>query len=596
MTRYPLRVLLVGAAGVFGRRLAEGLAKEHGVTLVLAGRTRRKLETLGRDLPGSPEIRLLDRGDVGADMLRETEAAVVIDAAGPFQDSGTALIEAAIDARIHYIDLADGRDFVANIRRYGAAAQRANVAVISGASSTPALSHAVLDRVTLGWRRIDTVRAAISPGGRAPRGKAMVRAILSWAGKPVSVFREGGWTRASGWGHTREMEFPGVGTRLVSLSDTPDLDLLARRCQPHVAAEFLAGLESRLLHRILILAGAAVRHGLLRSLTAFVGLARLFAALPAPFTSDRGGMVVEASGRDANDAPVMARWSLAAPAGRGPYVPTLAALALVRRIRDGDLTFRGADPCTGILALEDFRRDFERLGISTAFEIRRPAAPLFERALGQCFARLPAVTQAIHRPDPVLLLEGTADVDGAETRPGRLIARLMGFPGTARNASLRVVIEANPDGSENWSRVYPDRVMRSVMSRPDEASGTVEERFGSLRFRLELHAGKTGLIMTPMAARWHAIPLPKWLLPRIEASERADGGRHLFDVAIALPFVGRLVHYRGWLEICDQYPSSSSGKALNCAGGDQDDQQNLEKRVDIGRHGAILDDKSAPRN
>ena len=370
MSRPPLPVLLVGATGAFGRRLAEGLADDPGIRLILAGRRRAPLDALRRDLGRAPLVRVLDRDTVTPEDLQASGAAVVIDAAGPFQDSRTTLIEAAIDAGCHYIDLADGRDFVANVHRFGAAAQRAGVAVLSGASSTPALSHAVLDRLTDGWRRIDTLRVAISPGNRAPRGLSVVRAILSWAGRPVRVFRNGAWTTAPGWGGTRRIDIPGLGKRPVALCETPDLDLLVARYQPRIAAEFLAGLELLLLHHGLALATWPVRKGWLRSLAPLARPLRLLAALLRPFGSDRGGMVVEAAGRDAEDRPVIARWSLVADSGKGPYVPTLAALALMRQIRDGRLTFRGAGPCTGILTLADFAHDFARHGITAATETR----------------------------------------------------------------------------------------------------------------------------------------------------------------------------------------------------------------------------------
>ncbi len=366
----PLSVLLVGAAGAFGRLLAEGLAREPGIRLVLAGRTRAPLERLRDSLGGTPEVRVLDRDRAMPADLRAAQVDVVVDAAGPFQDSRTALIAAAIDAGCHHIDLADGRDFVADIRRFGAAAQRAGVAVLSGASSTPALSHAVLDALTEGWRRIDALSVAISPGNRAPRGLAVVRSIASWAGRPVPVFRNGGWTIAPGWSGTRRLEFPGLGPRLAALCDTPDLDLLVERYRPRVTAEFLAGLELPVLHHGLALATWPVRRGWLRSLAPLARPLRALAALLRPLGSDRGGMVVEAAGRDARDRPVRGRWSLVAGASKGPYVPTLPALALVRRIRDKRLRFRGAGPCTGILTPDDFAADFARYEITTATEIR----------------------------------------------------------------------------------------------------------------------------------------------------------------------------------------------------------------------------------
>jgi len=548
VTAPPLTVVLVGATGAFGRRLAEGLAAEPGVRLILAGRNRARLERLHAKLGGATEVCVLDRDRATPAELRALGATVVVDAAGPFQHSGTALIETAIDAGCHYLDLADGREFIANIHRFGAAAQRAGIAVLSGASSTPALSHAVLDRLTEGWRRIATLTVAISPGNRAPRGLSVVRACLSWAGQPVRVFRYGRWTAAPGWSASRSLDIPGLGRRRAALCETPDLDLLVERFRPRVTAEFLAGLELGLLHRALELLTLPVRWGWLSSLLPLARPLRLLAALFRTFGSDRGGMLIEAAGRDGADRPAIARWSLVAESGKGPYVPTLAALALVRRIRDDGLRFRGAGPCVGILAPDDFAADFARHGIATATEVRPLGESLFERTLGECFETLPPVTRGVHRPDPALLLDGAADVDGAETAAGTLLARVLGLPGPARRAKLRVVIEANADGSESWTRIWPDRVMRSVMAAPASGDGTVEERFGNLRVRLRLNADNAGLTMTPISVRWRALPLPVRLF-RIAARETAWEDAHLFDVRIALPLIGRLVHYRGWLTI-----------------------------------------------
>ncbi|MDA0339117.1 MAG: saccharopine dehydrogenase NADP-binding domain-containing protein [Proteobacteria bacterium] len=262
MNNHQTSVLLVGATGVFGRLLARQLMCERGIHVVLAGRTRSSLETLRDELGDGPcgtkgcqaDVAVLDRNVVTDEELRKTGAAVVIDAAGPFQDSRTTLIEAAIEAGYHYIDLADGRDFVTGITRFDAGAKAKGVAVIAGASTSPALINAVADDLTRGWQRIDTLRVALSLGSRAPRGLSVVQAALSYAGQTIQVFREGRWTTARGWGGTRKVTFPGLGDRLVSLCDTPDLDLLAVRFKPRVAVEFLGGLEQPSLQRTLIAA------------------------------------------------------------------------------------------------------------------------------------------------------------------------------------------------------------------------------------------------------------------------------------------------------------------------------------------------------
>ena len=52
----PLKVLLVGASGVFGSRLAELAAGEKDVELTLAARNLRKLESLAARLPDAQRV------------------------------------------------------------------------------------------------------------------------------------------------------------------------------------------------------------------------------------------------------------------------------------------------------------------------------------------------------------------------------------------------------------------------------------------------------------------------------------------------------------------------------------------------------------
>lgn len=359
VTDRPLRVLILGATGVFGSRLTERLAKEPGFSLILAARDRAKLEALARQLGTPAEIRPLDRARITAEDLLGTDA--VVDAAGPFQGSTFQVIEAALAARVHYIDLADGRAFVGAIRRFDARARAARIAIVSGASSIPALSHAVIDRLTAGWPSIDSIRIGIFPGNRAPRGLSVVEAILSYAGRPVRVFRDGSWQEVPGWGQTQRWHVRGVGPRWASVCDTPDQDLLVERYVPARAAEFFAGVELSLMHLGLALLCLPVRVGLIRSLRPAAPLLHRLATWLRPFGSDRGAMVVGVEGSGGQ-----ASWTLDASGNRGPFVPVLPCVALLRKWRDAPPT-PGAGPCVGMLDLADFDADFDDLGIVRSF-------------------------------------------------------------------------------------------------------------------------------------------------------------------------------------------------------------------------------------
>jgi hypothetical protein len=246
-----------------------------------------------------------------------------------------------------------------------AEARVAGVVALTGASSTPALSHAVLDRLTAGWRQIDAVDIAISPGNRSsPRGLSVIQAILSYAGKPVRVFADGGWTERPGWGWPMRREMPGLGKRWLSLCETPDLDLVPVRFSPRCGAIFRAGLELSIMHLGLCAAGLFVRVGLLPSLMAFARPFRWMAEQLKRFGSDRGGMMVEVSGLDAAGTSIRAIWSLIAEAGDGPFVPTLPALAAIRALADGSLAEPGARACVGVLDLDRIGREFAPYRIS----------------------------------------------------------------------------------------------------------------------------------------------------------------------------------------------------------------------------------------
>ena len=538
------RVLVIGGAGVFGARLVAGLLARTELHVIVAGRNPRRLPTATSRL--SPL--LLDVATVTAESLAATGAFLVADAAGPYQGSSYRLARAAIAAGLHYVDLADARDFVAGFPALHAAASAAGIVALTGASSTPALSNAVLDELTQGWRRVDHIDIAISPGNRAPRGLSVIRSILSYAGRPVRVFTAGAWADMPGWGMLIRRDLPALGPRFLSLAETPDLDIVPRRLRVTDTALFRAGLELPALHLGLWLASLLVRARLLSSLAPMARPVRTLAAAFTPFGTDRGGMLVEATGLDAQGTAMRATWSLLAEAGDGPAIPTLPALAAIRALADGRLRTPGAFACAGILPLDDIQAEFAPHRITT--QIRTQPAPpaLYARILGAAFASLPAPIQHVHNPGWGSRLAGTAMVEGPGSKLAHLVAAIFRFPPAGQAVPITVRITPCAEG-ETWRRDFAGKRFTSVLSARDRP-GHISERFGLLTFHLRLHTGPTGITGMPVTAwRCGPFPMPLFLAPTSIVSESADeAGRFRFDVALYLPFgLGRLVRYRGWL-------------------------------------------------
>ncbi len=539
------RILLVGGAGVFGSRLARGLADTVDADVLIAGRSLAKAQAIARDVKAAGAV-ALDRSKASADDIRALSVDLVIDAAGPFQGADLSFARACIAAGVDYLDLADGRDFVAAFAALDAEARANGVRAITGASSTPAITHAALDEMTRGWTRIDSIRVGISPGNRAPRGRSVVEAILSWTGSPMRVFEDGAWRTRPGWSGTQTRRVGALGRRRFALAETPDLDLLPQRFAPREDAVFMAGLELGVLHRGLGVLGWLKAIGVAQTYAPIAGTLRWLSSLLQPFGSDRGGMFVEGLGRDADGRPMRAEWTLVSLPVVGPFTPTLPALAMVRKLLAGDAVAPGARACVGILQLADMQGDFERVGLATGI-VRETMAGPFEMALGEAFARLPEAVKAAHRQGPVSRFEGHAAVEGANALTF-LPARLFGFPRTAARATVRVTKRLTAPGCETWEREIGGSRFRSEITHA--GPGRVTERFGPFTFTLALEATQERLTMGIVGWRMGWLPLPAFLAPRSVAHESINGnGVFTFDVPIAAPLLGRLTRYKGELQL-----------------------------------------------
>jgi hypothetical protein len=543
------RIVLVGASGVFGQRLAAMIARWPDVVLVLAARRLAPLEALAGDLAKAKpaariEVARLDRLDPRG--LAALGAWAVVDAAGPFQGQDHAFPRAVLAARAHYVDLADARDFVAGFdAALDGEARAARRWAVAGASSTPALSHAALDAMTAGWTRIDRVEAAISPGARAPRGLSVIRAILGWAGGPVRVFTKGHWTTRPGWGDLRRTPFPGLDRRWTGLAEVPDLDLLPARFHVRHDAVFRAGLELPILHLGLWALSLLRRARLIRTLEPLAVLLGEAAGLVAPLGSDRGGMVVSAEGLDADGARRLARWSLCAEAGAGPNTPAAPAAATLRALLDGRLGEPRAIPCVGLVDLDAILHQLRDLAIHTRLESQRPDTPgLFPRLLGDAWKTQPDAVRHVHAGLDPVTLTGRARARGAAGLAA-LLRRLQGLPPAGLHATT-VTITPTTDG-ERWVRRFGARAFGSTIAPAPDDQWTFEETAGVLTFRFSVAPRPNGLSWTFEGWRLGPIPLPRAWAPRIQARTFSRDGAYRFRVLVAHPWLGVIFGYAGRL-------------------------------------------------
>lgn len=350
-------ILIVGSTGAFGKRIAELLRRDGDVDLVIAGRTRTTLDAQASELSNTSgrqvRVAVLDANTARDSDLSELGVRLVINASGPYQDGHYGLARAAIGAGCHYIDLADARAFVTGFGQLDDAARAAGVLAVSGASSVPGLSSAVVAHYRDDFERLDALDIAISPGNAFYPGVATVASVLGGVGRPMRMLLDGEWRTVHGWRGLRRQSFGEIGSRWLGYVDVPDLDLFPAREPGLKTARFQAGLEVPAFHLGLWAASWLVRGGLGRSLAPMASPMLSIQRSLRGLGSDRGGMIVEMRGVGKNGESKVLHWQLTAKSGDGPYVPTLASVALARRLASGAEAQRGATPCYGVVSLSD---------------------------------------------------------------------------------------------------------------------------------------------------------------------------------------------------------------------------------------------------
>jgi Domain of unknown function (DUF4166)/Saccharopine dehydrogenase NADP binding domain len=513
-----LRVLIVGGYGVFGGRIVDLLADEQRLTLIVAGRSLDKAHAFcaaRADAAAALQAARFERdGDLGA-QLAALAPDLLIDASGPFQAYGAGryrLVQACVAAGVNYLDLADGSDFVAGIGAYDQAARAAGVYVLAGVSSFPVLTAAVVRVLARDLTRVDSITGVIAPSPYAGVGENVVRAIASYAGQKL----EG----ADGRPFTEQRRFtiapPGrlpLDSTMFSLVDVPDLRVLPT-LWPGARVWMGAGPRPEILHRALAACAWLVRIGAVRSLSPLAPLMH-WATNRLRWGEHRGGMLVEVTGVNAAGAAIKRCWHMLAEGDDGPFIPSMAAEALVRRHLQARAPAPGARACLREVGLADYERLFAARAIVAGVRETPPAsASLYQRLLGEAWAGLPAPIREMHDGRDGAVAEGSACIERGGHPLAQLAGWLMGFPRAGENVPLRVDFAVR-EGRETWRRDFAgQRFQSQQFAGAGRAEALLCERFGPLVFAMALLAEGERLRLAMRRWSVFGVALPLWLAPR----------------------------------------------------------------------------------
>ena len=361
----PKRVLIIGGYGNFGSYIARALCADPQIQIIIAGRSLEKSSLMATSLPAANPVQTatFDIRHGLAKHLKNHAPDIVIHTSGPFQGQDSFVARACIEAGCHYIDLADGRDFVCSIADHDAAAKKADLLVVSGASSVPGLSSCLIDHYSPQFEALHSVDYGITTAQRTNRGEATTAAVLSYAGKPFETLTDGVLGKIYGWQNLHRHHFSGLGRRWLGNCDVPDLALFPARYPSLKSLRFYAGLELSVLHWGLWALTWLVRLKLVRSLEHAAPFMLKSSFLFDRCGSDCSGFYMHLTGLSADGADKSITFDLIARSGHGPFIPCMPVILLAQKLVHDQITARGAMPCVGLLTLEEYLSALSALDI-----------------------------------------------------------------------------------------------------------------------------------------------------------------------------------------------------------------------------------------
>ncbi len=558
------RILIIGGTGYFGKKLCLKLGLLADIELIITSRSQSKADDLARELSQQfPQavakgIALDHKIDLAA-QLKTIAPDITVDCSGPFQTANYDVATAVIESGSNFVDFADAPDYLDGFQKQlSTLAHKHGVTAITGASTSPALSGAIVNEIVADWRRVDDIEIAMAPGGKGVVGASAIAATLTYAGRKVPTWSEGQTSSTIGWGTAKTVDMPIIGPRQVSPVETYDSQYLSKKYRVTSSVSFHAGLESSIEQFSMQMMGIFVRFSLPLGGLKMANLIVRLRKLTNIFTSDRGCINVVITGLDGNNKLVSVTHTLIAENNDGPNIPALPALAAVKHLLAGDV-ISGAYLAPDILTLEDIKVGFEGFAIRSVRNTHFYLQSIYHQKLGaQKFNALPSELRDFHDTQAYPVWHGGADIETGSGILPTLISNLFGFPKAGKNVPLTVSVErgVKSDGVpfETWTRNFDGRIFSSQLSLSDD--GFFREQFGPLSFVIGLDADIVNLVMPVQSWRlltpFGAIALPLWLAPKSETREYQDEeGRFRFDVKLSLPLIGLLAHYKGWLKSGD---------------------------------------------
>jgi len=178
---------------------------------------------------------------------------------------------------------------------------------------------------------------------------------------------------------------------------------------------------------------------------------------------------------------------------------------------------------------------------------------LYQRIIGPAWSNLSDSVRELHLTGEQIEMrgQGLLNIRHGSNVMAQLLAWLMRMPAAGDNVPTELVVTSLDQG-ERWRRSFAGKTL--ISDQREQVGNLMLERFGviELEFNLAvcdqvLHYQQARAALRVGALR---VPLPRWLAPRIVASEcgAADRAGVCVSVEVSAPVIGLLMAYTGCIK------------------------------------------------
>jgi hypothetical protein len=168
-------------------------------------------------------------------------------------------------------------------------------------------------------------------------------------------------------------------------------------------------------------------------------------------------------------------------------------------------------------------------------------ASLYQRILGEEFARLPEPLRRFHGSPVGGRVEGTFRVERGRGTLRSLMAEIARLPRASERVLMTLAVQVAGE-EEHWTRSFGEQRLHT---RQLTHAGRLVELHPPWKLKIRLGATEQGMQLEHERCYWFGIPLPRAIAPKVESFVEARGESWFVIVTIGLPLFGMVCRYSG---------------------------------------------------